>query len=162
MSKIRKKDLPYRPCVGICLFNQDGQVFVAERVDAPGAWQMPQGGIDKGEDPRDAAFRELEEEIGTGAAGFIKRTDEWLYYDLPDDLIGKVFKGKYRGQKQIWFALRFTGQDKDINLETDHPEFKRWKWVALEEIAELIVPFKRDIYVEVINHFRSIGAKGSV
>lgn len=155
-KKVKKKDLPYRPCVGVCLFNQEGQVFVAERIDTPGAWQMPQGGIDKGEDPYDAAFRELEEEIGTAQADFIERTDEWLYYDLPDDLIGKVFKGKYRGQKQIWFALRFTGDDSAINLETDHPEFKRWQWVALADIADLIVPFKRDIYVEVVNHFRAI------
>ncbi len=153
---MKKKDLPYRPCVGICLFNEKDQVFVAERIDTPGAWQMPQGGIDKGEDPCDAAFRELEEEIGTAKASLMGRTDDWLAYDLPDHLIGKVWKGRYRGQKQIWYAFRFEGSDKDINIDTKHPEFGRWKWVDLETIPELIVPFKRDIYVEIVNQFHGL------
>ncbi|MDV7338160.1 RNA pyrophosphohydrolase [Terasakiella sp. A23] len=151
-----KKDLPYRPCVGICVLNKDGQVFVAERLDTPGAWQMPQGGIDKGEDPQDAALRELEEEIGTNKGSILARTEDWLYYDLPDDLIGKVWKGKYRGQKQIWFALRFEGEDKDIDINTKHPEFSRWKWVDLAETVELIVPFKRELYQEIVNQFKGL------
>jgi len=136
--------------------NAEGKIFVAERLDTPGAWQMPQGGIDKGEDPEDAAFRELIEEIGTNEADLLGRTDDWLRYDLPDDLVGKVWKGRYRGQKQIWFALRFTGQDSDINIATKHPEFGRWQWVALDEIVDLIVPFKRDIYIEIVNQFRRL------
>lgn len=152
----KKKELPYRPCVGVCLFNRKGQVFVAERLDTPGAWQMPQGGIDKGEDPEDAALRELFEEIGTNNASVLARTDDWLAYDLPDHLIGKVWKGRYRGQKQIWYALRFEGDDSDIDIATKHPEFSRWQWVDLETIPDLIVPFKRDIYVEIVNQFRGV------
>ena len=152
----KNKDLPYRPCVGICLLNKDGQVFVAERIDTPGAWQMPQGGIDKGEDPQDAALRELIEEIGTNKGSILARTDDWLFYDLPDDLIGKVWKGKYRGQKQIWFAVRFEGTDSDIDIATKHPEFARWKWVDLEETIDLIVPFKRELYQEIVNQFKRL------
>lgn len=147
------KSLPYRPCVGIALFNDHNQVFVAERLDTPGAWQMPQGGIDKGEDPEAAALRELKEEIGTDQASFLRRTDDWLYYDLPDHLVGKVWKGKYRGQKQIWFAFRFTGTDQDIDIATKHPEFSRWKWIDFPAIVDEIVPFKRDIYQEIVNQF---------
>ncbi len=155
MSK-KKKSLPYRPCVGICLFNDKGQVFVAERIDTPNAWQIPQGGIDKKEDPYDAALRELKEEIGTDKGHILARTDNWLYYDLPDHLIGKVWKGKYRGQKQIWFALKFDGTDDDINIATKHPEFARWKWVELEEIVDLIVPFKRELYQEIVYQFKGL------
>lgn len=160
----QKAALPYRPCVGICLFNAAGKVFVAERIDTPGAWQMPQGGIDKGEDPLDAAMRELKEEIGTNNADFLTRTANWLMYDLPEDLIGKVWKGKYGGQKQIWFAFQYLGKDSDINLETDHPEFGRWQWVELEETINLIVDFKRDLYIEIVNQFRTLLASkgGSV
>lgn len=155
-KKKEKKTLPYRPCVGICLFNEAGKVFVAERIDTPGAWQMPQGGIDKGEDPLDAAMRELKEEIGTNNVEFLTRTADWLMYDLPDDLMGKVWKGKYRGQKQIWFAFQYLGEDSDINLETNHPEFGRWQWVELEETVDLIVDFKRDLYIEIVNQFRTL------
>jgi len=155
-GKKKKKDLPYRPCVGICLINSDGKVFVAERLDTPDAWQMPQGGIDKGEDPETAALRELEEEIGTNKARFLGRTEGWLTYDLPDDLIGKVWKGKYRGQKQIWYAFAFEGSDSDINIETEHPEFARWQWVELQQIVDLIVPFKRDIYAEIVRQFKKL------
>lgn len=153
-KKKKSQKLGYRPCVGICLFNKEGQVFVAERIDTPDAWQMPQGGIDKKEDPADAALRELEEEIGTNKAQIIGRTEDWLYYDLPDHLIGKVWKGKYRGQKQIWFAMDFDGTDDDINIQTQHPEFSRWKWVGLDEIVDLIVPFKRDLYQEIVLQFK--------
>jgi len=156
MPKSKKKDLPYRPCVGICLINNKGKVFVAERIDTPGAWQMPQGGINKGEKHQDAALRELEEEIGTNNAVLLDHTDDWLKYDLPDDLIGKVWKGKYRGQKQIWYAFRYKGEDEDINIDTKHPEFARWKWVKMDKIVDLIVPFKRDIYKEIVKQFKDL------
>jgi len=156
IEKKKKKDLPYRPCVGICLINKAGKVFVAERLDTPDAWQMPQGGIDKGEAPEVAALRELEEEIGTRKASLLGQSKGWLKYDLPDELIGKVWKGKYRGQKQIWFAFRFEGSDDDINIETVHPEFGRWQWVDLDRIVDLIVPFKRDIYREIVDQFKTL------
>lgn len=150
--------LPYRPCVGIALFNRDGLVFAAERIDTPGAWQMPQGGIDKGEEPRAAALRELEEEIGTNAGEIVAETAGWLTYDLPPELLGKVWKGKYRGQKQKWFAIRFTGGDADIDIVTRHPEFKAWRWVALADLPSLIVPFKRAVYESVVREFAGIPA----
>lgn len=147
-----KADLPYRPCVGVMLTNGAGQVFVAERIDAPGAWQMPQGGIDKGEGPREAALRELEEEIGVTPEQVVVEAEhpDWLRYDLPDHLIGKVWKGRYRGQEQRWFRLRLTAPDTAITLDVDHPEFSAWKWVDPAEVPRLIVPFKRAIYDAVI------------
>ncbi|GAB3122625.1 RNA pyrophosphohydrolase [Novispirillum itersonii] len=146
--------LPYRPCAGIMLVNADNKVFVARRIDTDqDAWQMPQGGIDSGENPRDAARRELLEEIGTNAADLLAETDDWLYYDLPADLVGKVWKGRYRGQMQKWFLMRFTGQDSDITLETEHPEFNAWQWVPLADVPRLIVPFKRDIYQQICDRF---------
>lgn len=151
--------LPYRPCVGIALFNRDGLVFAAERIDTPGAWQMPQGGIDKGEAPREAALRELEEEIGTNAGEIIAETPGWLTYDLPPELLGKAWKGKYRGQKQKWFALRFTGTDADIDIVTKHPEFTIWRWLPLTDLPRLIVPFKRDVYQAVAREFQDIPAQ---
>jgi putative (di)nucleoside polyphosphate hydrolase len=145
--------LPYRPNVGAVLFNRDGLVLVARRADLPnaeapaGGWQLPQGGIDEGEDPRQAVLRELAEEIGTGRAEVIAEHDAWLTYDLPPELVGVALKGRFRGQRQRWFALRFTGQDSDIRLDLDpHPEFDAWRWVALSELPELAVPFKREIY----------------
>ncbi|WP_019644993.1 RNA pyrophosphohydrolase [Novispirillum itersonii] len=151
---IDRESLPYRPCAGIMLVNADNKVFVARRIDTDqDAWQMPQGGIDSGENPRDAARRELLEEIGTNAADLLAETDDWLYYDLPQDLIGKVWKGRYRGQMQKWFLMRFTGQDHDITLETEHPEFDAWQWVPLADVPRLIVPFKRDIYQQVCDRF---------
>jgi putative (di)nucleoside polyphosphate hydrolase len=146
-------DLPYRPNVGAVLFNRDGRIFVARRADMPnaegpaGGWQLPQGGIDEGEEPATAVLRELEEEIGTRKAEVIGEHPDWLTYDLPPDLLGIAWRGKYRGQRQKWFALRFTGQDSDICLDLDpHPEFDAWRWVTLAELPGLAVPFKRAIY----------------
>lgn len=148
-------DLPYRPCVGVLLFNEDGLVFVAQRIDTPGAWQMPQGGIDKGETPEAAALRELEEETGTNRAEIVAETPNWISYDLPEDLIGKVWKGRFRGQKQKWFAMQFTGTDADIGIQNVvKPEFDDWRWVTIDEVVELIVPFKRQVYEQVVAAFR--------
>ena len=154
---INKTSLPYRKCVGIALFNQDNKVFVGERIDTQGAWQMPQGGMDDGEAPEITALRELEEEIGTSRAEIIRVADRTICYDLPDELIPKLWGGRYRGQEQIWVAARFTGEDKDINLTAfNHPEFSAWQWVNLSDTLELIVPFKRDIYAQVIDMFSDI------
>ena len=151
-------DLPYRPCVGIMLFNQDGNVFVGKRIDQTvEGWQMPQGGIDKGETPEQAARRELQEEVGTDKAEIIAEMEDWVTYDLPEHLVGVAFKGKYKGQRQKWFALRFTGQDGDVDLTSHEPEFSAFQWVSLEALPELIVPFKRDTYKAVIAAFRNLG-----
>ncbi len=145
--------LPYRPNVGAALFDPRGLVFVARRADlpnaegAPGGWQLPQGGIDEGEDPRGAVLRELAEEIGTDRAEIIGEHPDWFCYDLPPHLLGRALGGRYRGQRQRWFALRFTGADADIRLDLDpHPEFDAWRWVPLAELPTLAVPFKRPIY----------------
>jgi putative (di)nucleoside polyphosphate hydrolase len=144
-------DLPYRPCVGIMLFNKNGQVFVGKRIDQTvEGWQMPQGGIDKGESPKQAALRELKEEVGTAKAEIIGEMEDWVTYDLPEHLIGVAFHGKYKGQKQKWFAMRFTGDDGDIDLTAHEPEFSAFKWVDLKALPGLIVPFKRDTYKAVI------------
>ncbi len=157
MNNNNINNLPYRQCVGIALFNTQSQVFVGERIDTPNAWQMPQGGIDKNENPKDAAIRELEEEIGTNKAEIIMVSRKKIKYELPLDLIPKLWNGKYRGQEQIWVAARFTGNDNDINLNAfDPPEFQNWQWVDLNKTIDLIVPFKRDIYREVINMFKTI------
>lgn len=156
-KKINPESLPYRPCVGMMLFNKDGRVFVGKRVDQTlEGWQMPQGGIDDGEKPHEAALRELEEEIGTRNAEIVREHHDWLNYDLPQRLIGVALKGRYRGQTQKWFALKFLGQDKDIDLDTPHQEFSAWKWLTLEELPQLIVPFKRDTYAKVIDAFRDL------
>ncbi len=150
-------DLPYRPCVGIMLFNRDGHVFVGRRIDqSVEGWQMPQGGIDKGETPIEAAKRELQEEAGTDKAEIIAEMDDWVTYDLPEHLIGVAFHGKYRGQRQKWFAMRFTGQDADIDLTAHEPEFSAFQWVSLEALPDLIVPFKRQTYKAVIAAFQSL------
>lgn len=152
-----RTDLPYRLGVGIMLINREGGVFVAKRIDMTSeAWQMPQGGIDEGEDPRATALRELEEEIGTGKAEITAESRDWYTYDLPDDIIPKIWGGKYRGQKQKWFALRFTGEDSDINIQTAHPEFSEWKWVAMHELPDIIVPFKRELYQALVDEFREL------
>ncbi len=149
--------LPYRPCVGITLFNAEGKVFVGERLDSPGAWQMPQGGIDPGEDAETAFFREMKEEIGTDKAEILRIHDEPLRYELPPRLQGRLWGGKYRGQEQVWIAARFHGTDADIKiLAHNPPEFGRWQWVALDEVQNLIVPFKRDTYAKVIAVFKDL------
>jgi putative (di)nucleoside polyphosphate hydrolase len=152
--------LPYRRNVGAVLFNQDGRVFVARRADlpnaegSPGGWQLPQGGIDADEDPRQALLRELEEEIGTARAEIIGEHPEWLTYDLPRELIGVALGGRYRGQRQRWFALRFAGEDSDIRLDLDpHPEFDAWRWADLSELPALAVDFKQPIYEVLAKSF---------
>jgi len=152
--------LPYRPNVGAVLFNADGRIFVARRADlpnaegAPGGWQLPQGGIDEDEDPRVAIFRELEEEIGTASARIIGEHPVWLTYELPPELLGVALGGRYRGQRQRWFALRFEGRDSDIRLDLDpHPEFDAWRWAELAELPGMAVGFKRAIYEELARSF---------
>ena len=150
-------DLPYRPCVGLMLLNASGQVFVGKRIDQTvEGWQMPQGGIDDGESPRDAVLRELHEETGTTKAEIVAELPDWLYYDLPEHLVGIAFKGKFKGQKQKWFLLRFTGQDSDIDLAAHEPEFSDWQWFDMDVLPGMIVPFKRPIYEAVIEGFRAL------
>lgn len=152
--------LPYRDNVGAVLFNAAGLVLVARRADLPnaegaaGGWQLPQGGMDAGEDPAVAVFRELEEEVGTARAEILAEHPEWLTYDLPPELLGKALGGKYRGQRQKWFALRFMGSDADIRLDLDpHPEFDAWRWARLAELPGLAVAFKRGIYDRLARDF---------
>jgi putative (di)nucleoside polyphosphate hydrolase len=146
--------LPYRPCVGIMLIDRGGRVFVAQRIDTPGtAWQMPQGGIDEGESPRQAALRELHEEVGTDKVEILAESRDWRRYELPAERVPRRWGGRYRGQEQKWFALRFLGQDADIDIATETPEFRAWRWVAMAELPDIIVPFKRQIYRSVIAEF---------
>ena len=146
--------LPYRPCVGIMLIDRGGRVFVAQRIDTPGtAWQMPQGGIDAGESPRQAALRELREEVGTDQAEVLAESRELWRYDLPAELVPRLWGGRFRGQEQKWLALRFLGRDADIDIATAAPEFRAWRWAELAELPDLIVPFKRQIYLKVIAEF---------
>jgi len=148
--------LPYRPCAGVMLINREGQVFVGQRLDSTlEAWQMPQGGIDKGEKPHDAAVRELWEETGVRAdlVELIAEAPEELFYDLPEELIGKLWKGKWRGQRQRWFLFRFLGEDSDVNIATAEPEFRAWRWADPATLVDLIVPFKRRLYGDVLAAF---------
>ncbi len=148
--------LPYRRNVGAMLVNRDGHVFVAQRNDMiSDAWQMPQGGIDGTEEPRDAVLRELEEETGItpDLVEIVAESPGWLSYDLPFDLVPKIWKGRHRGQKQKWFLLRFLGDDAQIDIQTDHPEFTKWRWSPVDELVDNIVPFKRDVYRQVIAAF---------
>lgn len=160
---LRAEDLPYRPCVGIMLINHDGLVWMGRRIPKwestaiVNPWQMPQGGIDKDENPRDAAMRELEEETGVRNVEIVGETPDWLTYDLPAEAIGVALKGKYRGQKQMWYAMKFLGHDNEINISPDQgekPEFDAWKWTAVDDITDMVVPFKRDVYTQVVSAFR--------
>jgi putative (di)nucleoside polyphosphate hydrolase len=162
-QKVNPSELGYRPCVGIALFNPDGFVWVGRRADAPSDaegrglwWQMPQGGIDKGEDPATAALRELAEETSITSVQIVGETDGWLRYDLPPELVGKAWKGKYRGQEQKWYAARFSGPETEINIKAAAPhkvEFDAWRWVRLSDVIDLVVPFKRPVYRQVVEAF---------
>lgn len=146
-------DLPYRPCAGVMLVNREGKVFVGQRLDSTmEAWQMPQGGIDKGEDAETAARRELGEETGIAPqhVELVAEAPGEFVYDLPNELIGQVWGGKYRGQTQRWFLFRFTGEDTDVNIATRHPEFSQWRWIDPAELPNVIVPFKRQLYRDVL------------
>lgn len=161
MSKDDTLPSAYRPCVGVMLVNADGKAFVGRRIDTKEGdwWQMPQGGVDRGEDLELALWRELHEETGVTSqhATLIKRMAEDIAYDLPEDLMGKLWGGKYRGQMQSWFLLRFTGSDSDINLEAHNPpEFCDWKWVNPEELPNMIIPFKKRVYRTVLDAFREL------
>ncbi len=145
---------PYRPCVGIMLINKDGLVLIAQRIDQRAeAWQMPQGGVEDDETPSQAAMRELEEEIGTNRAEIIAESEAWIPYDLPRDLADKVWRGRFRGQTQKWFAMRFLGKDEDINLATAEPEFDAWKWTPLANLTDVAAHFKRENYRQVVDIF---------
>ena len=151
--------LPYRSNVGIMMVNEKGYVFVGQRLDNnQNAWQMPQGGIDAGEDPESAAYRELLEETGVKKQDvrFVASSSQWLSYDLPEDLIPILWNGKFRGQKQKWFLFKFLCEDVDINIATEHPEFSKWKWISKENLLKEIVPFKKSVYENVLKEFKNI------
>ncbi|QPC43643.1 RNA pyrophosphohydrolase [Kaustia mangrovi] len=159
--------MPYRPCVGIMLVNAQGKVWLGRRVPkwekdgGENLWQMPQGGIDKGEEPREAAFREMKEEIGTDRASILAETEGWLTYDLPREAIGQALHGKFRGQKQKWFLMRYEGCDDEFHLEPDdhEVEFDAWDWVEIDRLPDLVVPFKRKVYEELVTAFRPVVAE---
>ena len=163
---MRFEDLPYRPCVGVVLLNREGLVFIGRRIDGPEhvdrthAWQMPQGGIDPGEEPWPAALRELHEETNVRSAERVGEIADWLSYDIPRDIVGQAWKGKYRGQTQKWFALRFTGAESEIDIA--HPggahqaEFAAWRWERLDNVPDLVVPFKRAVYERVVREFKNL------
>ncbi|AMK17985.1 MULTISPECIES: RNA pyrophosphohydrolase [Sphingobium] len=149
----------YRPCVGVMLVNMDGKVFVGQRIDSQvEAWQMPQGGIDDGEEEKVAALRELGEETGIGHhhVEIIAKARDEHFYDLPPELIGKLWGGRFRGQRQVWFLARFLGSDEDIDIATDEPEFSEWKWISPEALPDVIVPFKRKLYRDILQEFKAL------
>ena len=152
---INSKNLPYRKGVGMMVFNDDKKIFVGKRIDNQKAWQMPQGGVDENEDCFSAARRELYEETGIQSIRVIEKSKEKYTYDLPEYLLGKLWKGKYKGQKQRWFLIKFLGPDSEINLNQKYPEFNEWKWVDIDELSNLIVPFKKELYLSVIKEFQS-------
>lgn len=150
-------ELPYRPCVGIMLLNDENKIFVAQRIDTKlEAWQMPQGGIDEGEDPQKAALRELYEETSISSATIIDESKQWYDYDIPKAMIPKLWGGKYCGQTQKWFVMRFTGDESEINIDTRQPEFHAWRWIKPIEVPKLIVPFKKKLYQDLINEFQGL------
>lgn len=165
-------NLPYRPCVGALVVNRDGLVFIGHRADGPEEpegpgtwWQMPQGGIDEGEDPAEAVYRELYEETSIRSVSLIAESRGWIRYDLPPSLIGKAWKGRYRGQTQKWYALRFTGDDSEIDIlhpggGHHKPEFNAWKWARLDELTALVVPFKREVYAQIVREFEGVIGRG--
>lgn len=160
MSKATAESLPYRPAVGMMLLNRDGRIFVGKRIDqTQEAWQMPQGGIDDGEDAKTAGLRELEEEIGTRNAELLREHPDWLLYELPPHLLGVAWDGKYRGQRLKWLALRFLGRDDEINVATSHAEFSEWKWLKSADVLRLVVPFKREVYAAALAAFDDLTAK---
>ena len=145
--------LPYRSGVGMMVFNDEKKIFVGKRIDNQEAWQMPQGGVDKDEDIESAAKRELFEETGIQSIRIIKRSEKIYTYDLPEHLLGKIWKGKYKGQKQTWFLMKFLGPVSEININQKHPEFNEWMWVDIQKLPELIVSFKKDLYLSVVKEF---------
>ncbi len=162
------KDLPYRPCTGLMVLNRTGLAFVGRRIDGPEhadpkhAWQMPQGGVDPGEEPWPAALRELREETNIRSVERIGEIGEWLKYDIPRDLVGQAWSGKYRGQMQKWFALRFTGPESEIDVDhpdgAEHAEFSAWRWEPIQKLPDLVVPFKRQVYERVVAEFAKFGS----
>ena len=155
--KEKFRDLPLRSGVGIIVLNKENKVFVAKRIDNPkNFWQMPQGGVDEGEDLLTAAYRELKEETSISNVKLIKEIDSTLTYELPDNLLGIIWKGKYKGQKQKWFLMRYLGKDKDINIKTTNPEFLEWKWVDIDKITEIVVDFKLNVYKELKEKVKKI------
>ncbi|MBU1175052.1 MAG: RNA pyrophosphohydrolase [Alphaproteobacteria bacterium] len=160
-----RADMPYRPCAGIALFNRDGKVLVGRRIDHPPedplAWQMPQGGIDKGEEPVEAAVRELFEETNVSSISLLTAAPDWVQYDLPDEALGRALKGRYRGQRQQWFAALFEGDDKEIDIANPgggghRAEFDAWRWEDLDALPNLVVPFKQEAYRRIVGFFQDI------